>query len=67
MTFLHMHHAMANKALSIESSKAKDYWKIDKVMLRNIVMSGAVDYKDRWQPVTVTIEDRETVCRFLDC
>ncbi len=61
MAFLHMHHAMANKALAMVGSEAQtsaDFWNPNKSRIREIVLSGAVDYKDRWWPVVVTDEDR---------
>jgi hypothetical protein len=61
-----MHHAMANKALSIVSAEATtdaEFWHPAKTRLRELVMSGAVDYKSN---VERTPEDREIVLRYLD-
>lgn len=69
MTFQHMHHSMANKALAIVGAEAKtstEYWNPNKARIREIVLSGAVDYRDRWQPVDVTPADREIVLAYLD-
>jgi hypothetical protein len=67
MTFQHMHHAMANKA--IMQAKYTEGLADDLQALRNrmrqLVMSGAVDYRDRFQPVTVTDEDRQIVLQYL--
>lgn len=59
--FLHMHHAMANKAMRIEAQESADFWSVDSAKLREIVMSGRADTK--LGPVTV--DDRETVLRYL--
>lgn len=70
MTFLHMHHVMANKAIHqvnyVEDLLGSPGAKI-KARLRELVKSGAVDYTDRWQPIEVTDDDRELVCKYLDC
>ena len=68
MTFTHMHHALANKALAIVGCEAKtdaDYWSPSKARLRELVLSGAVDYRDRMFPASVTAEDRQIVLNYL--
>lgn len=61
--FLHMHHVMANRAYMMESTrKDANPWKRDNNVLRDIVMSGKVDYRGE----TVTQEDREIVLRYLN-
>jgi hypothetical protein len=66
--FLHMHHVMANKALmqaryteGLADQPAKVAARV-----RELVLSGAVDFKDRWSPVTVTDEDRQITLRYLE-
>lgn len=66
--FLHMHHVMANKALmqakyteGLADQPAKLVARV-----REIVLSGAADFKDRWFPVTVTDEDRRIVLSYLN-
>ena len=65
--FLHMHHAMANKAMM--QAKYTEGLADEPVRLmariREIVLSGAADYKDRWQPTPVTDADRATVLQYL--
>jgi len=54
MTFLHMHHAMANKAMKLvaaEATNAEQFCKPGKTKLRELVLSGAVDCKSRWEDV----------------
>lgn len=64
--FLHMHHAMANKALMIEQCASSDFWNVDKTKLRAIVLSGEADYKSTLlDRATVTPEDREIVLKYL--
>lgn len=67
MTFLHMHHAMANKATMqakyTEGLADKPASCAERI--RELVMSGAVDYRDRFQPVEVTNYDRLMVIRYL--
>lgn len=67
MTFLHMHHAMANKAIMqakyTEGLADKPASCAERI--RELVMSGAVDYKDRFQPVQVTSYDRHMVLRYI--
>lgn len=68
MTFLHMHHAMANKASALLAAEAKtdrEFWRPNTARLRDIVLSGAADYKSKWLPETVTDEDRKIVLRYL--
>lgn len=65
--FLHMHHAMANKALmqaKYTEGLADQPTKLI-ARIREIVLSGAADYKDRWSPVSVTDEDRQIVLSYL--
>jgi hypothetical protein len=66
-TFLHMHHAMANKAMTQAKYAEGLADQPSKLLprIREIVLSGAVDYKDRWFPVTVTDEDRQIVLSYL--
>lgn len=68
MAFLHMHHAMANRALMIEQCSSNDFWTVDKTKLREIVMSGAVDPKSNalFESGSVTPEDRDIVLRYLN-
>ncbi len=63
----HMHHAMANKALMQAKYAEGLADQPAKLMarIREIVLSGAADYKDRLFPVTVTDDDRQTVLRYL--
>lgn len=66
--FLHMHHRMANKALMqarYTEGLADQPTKVA-ARVRELVLSGAVDFKDRWFPVTVTDEDRRIVLSYLD-
>lgn len=67
MTFLHMHHAMANKAImqAKYTEGLADQHEKCAARVRELVLSGAVDYKDRWQPVVVTDEDRKIVLNYL--
>lgn len=67
-TFLHMHHAMANKALmqARYTEGLADFPEKVAARVRELVLSGAVDYKDRWFPVKVTDEDRRIVLRYLE-
>ncbi|MEH3109071.1 MAG: hypothetical protein PGN22_03075 [Agrobacterium cavarae] len=67
MAFLHMHHAMANKALMQAKYTEGLADQTTKLMarVREIILSGAADYKDRWQPTPVTDEDRALVLRYL--
>jgi len=66
MTFQHMHHAMANKALMqakyTEGLADKPASCAERI--RELILSGAVDYKDRFQPV-VTDYDRHMALRYL--
>lgn len=64
MTFLHMHHVMANKAIMVINSEAKtdeEFWNPNMDRMREIVMSGQVDYKGE----AITDEDREIVINYL--
>jgi hypothetical protein len=67
MTFQHMHHAMANKALmqAKYTEGLADNVAALHARVRELVLSGAVDYRDRFQPVTVTDEDRRIVLQYL--
>lgn len=68
MAFLHMHHAMANKAI-IQAKYAEglaDQPEKCGERARELVLSGAVDYKDRWHPVVVTDADRAIVVKYLE-
>lgn len=67
MSFLHMHHAMANKAVmqaKYTEGLADDHVKCS-ARIRELVTSGAVDYKDQFQPVTVTDADRAITLQYL--
>jgi hypothetical protein len=66
--FQHMHHAMANKALMQAKYTEGLADQPAKLMarIREIVLSGAADYKDRWFPVDVTAEDRQIVLTYLE-
>lgn len=62
--FAHMHHVMANNALikiGCEAKTDQEYWNPNKSRLREIVISGSVDFDK-----SVTVEDRETVLRYLN-
>lgn len=66
--FLHMHHAMANKALmqaKYTEGLADEPVKL-MARIREIVLSGAADYKDRCHPVSVTDGDRQIVLNYLE-
>jgi hypothetical protein len=68
MTFLHMHHAMANKAI-MQAKYAEglaDQPEKCIARIRELVVSGAVDFKDRWFPVVVTDADRTIVLQYLE-
>lgn len=65
MTFLHMHHVMANKALMVINTEAKsddEFWHPNMNRLREIVMSGEVDYRGE----LVTDADRQIVLNYLN-
>lgn len=65
--FLHMHHAMANKALMqakyTEGLADKPASCAERI--RELILSGAIDYRDRWQPAVVTDYDRHMALRYL--
>lgn len=67
MRFTHMHHAMADKALMqakyTEGLADKPATCAERI--RELILSGAVDYVDRWQPVEVTDHDRHMALRYL--
>lgn len=67
MTFLHMHHAMANKALMqakyTEGLADKPASCAERI--REFILTGAVDYKNSFQPVVVTDYDRHMALRYL--
>lgn len=65
---LHMHEAMALKANRIESSEAKtdyDFWHPNPYRLREIVLSGAADFKCNFPPIKITDEDRKIVLELM--
>lgn len=68
MVFLHMHHAMANKAIMQAKyvEGLADNLPVLRNRLREIVLNGDVDYKSRYEQVTVTQGDRETVLKYLN-
>ena len=68
MKFLHMHHVMANNAIMRAKYTEGLADNLDKLRarIRELVTSGAVDYKSRWERVTVTPEDRNLVLKYLE-
>lgn len=68
MTFQHMHHAMANKALmqARYTEGLADKPAICAERIRELILTGAVDYRDRWQPVEITDYDRQMALRYLN-
>lgn len=68
MQFLHMHHAMANKAIMqvkyTEGLCGSDDQTL-KRRVREVVLSGDVDYRSNFERVTITSEDRELVLKYL--
>ncbi|AUZ95414.1 hypothetical protein FDI40_gp655 [Agrobacterium phage Atu_ph07] len=70
MTFLHMHHVMANDAIMKEQIESDDFFNVNKERLREIVLSGEVDYKPTSfddKHLVVTDEDRQIVMDYLGC
>lgn len=67
MALQHMHHAMANKALmqAKYTEGLADKPASCAQRIRELIMTGAVDYQDRWQPVVVTDYDRIMALRYL--
>lgn len=65
--FLHMHHVMANNAIMQAKYTEGLADKPTKLMarIRELVLSGKVDYRDRFQPVIVTDADRAIVLKYL--
>jgi len=65
--FQHMHHVMANKA-HMQAAYAEglidDLPKL-RARTREIVLSGAADYRSRWENIVVTDADREIVLQYL--
>lgn len=68
MTFLHMHHAMANKAImqAKYTEGLADNLPALRARMRELVVSGAVDFKDRWFSAVVTDADRKIVLDYLE-
>lgn len=66
-TFLHMHNAMANKALmqARYTEGLADHPAKVAARVRELVLSGDVDPKSKFLPITVTDEDRQIVLRYL--
>ncbi len=65
---LHMHLKMADNARAIQSREAvtaSDFWNPNPVRTREIIMSGAADYRSNWERVEITDADRELVCKFM--
>lgn len=70
MTFLHMHHSMANNAIMKEQIESDDFFNVNKDRLREIVLSGEVDYKPTVfddKNLVVTDADRQMVLDYLGC
>jgi hypothetical protein len=62
-----MHSEMANKAI-MQAKYTEGLYDQPALLtkrIREIVLSGAADYKSRWENVTVTPEDREVVLNYL--
>lgn len=68
MALLHMHHAMANKAImqaKYVEGLADDVPRLRK-RLRELVLNGEVDYISRHECVEVTAGDRKAVLDYLE-
>lgn len=68
MTYLHMHSAMANKAMYQARYTEGLYDQPEKEIARikHLVLSGWADYKSKWENIDVTQKDRELVLHYLN-